>query len=217
MCLAFATGAQNLDSVDVDLNTSQKNEYLGKKWKFLIGFDANRSFFAGRNVKINGLRIGAKYKDVHRFGLGISGIARSVIFKDISVNEEDATDTSWVKFDAGYASLFYEYAFYRTKRWELIVPSYLGAGNVTAAYSDTAGLYQPFGNLPFAAFGTGLGVQFKIFRWFGVKTGVGYRFVYNAEEEIKEAFRGPYYKYGISIFFGELYKMVFKRDELEDW
>lgn len=43
-------------------------QYYGdKNWRFLLGFDAKRSFYAGYPVKFNGLRIGAEYKGVHRF------------------------------------------------------------------------------------------------------------------------------------------------------
>ncbi len=188
-----------------------------KKWKLLAGFDANRSFFAGRPVTINGLRLGAKYKEVHRFGIGFYALKRGVFFTDIDVDKEDATDTSYVQFNVGFASLFYEYAFFRSKRWELAVPTYLGAGDVSATYSDTAGLYQPLRTSPFVATGTGVVAQFKIIRWFGLKAGVGYRLVFNEEKAIRKAFRGPYYKFGVSIFFGDLYNSLFRRERLEPW
>ncbi len=200
------------DSLNIVSEEEQKNE-----WKFYFGFDFNRSFFAGRPVKINGFRVGAKLNYVHRFGIGIYGLNRDVVFRDVEVNELDATDTSLVKFSAGYGALFYERAWEVKKRWELMVPVYMGAGTIRGSYTDTAGLYQPLLEKPFSAAGVGFMAQYRIFRWFGVKAGVGYRVVFNGDKEIKQAFNGLYYKYGVTILFGELYRMVFKKDELEEW
>lgn len=211
MALPFFGIGQN-DSLSTLSEDKLKNE-----WKLYFGFDFNRSFFAGRPVKINGFRIGAKLNYVHRFGIGVYGLNRGVVFTDVKVNESDATDTSLVKFSAGYATLFYERAWEIKKRWELMVPVYLGAGTITGSYTDTAGVYQPLLEKPFSAAGLGFMAQYRIFRWFGVKAGIGYRVVFNSDKEVKQAFNGLYYKYGVTILFGELYRMVFKKSELEEW
>ncbi len=213
LCLTVGAYGQ-ADSLATTEGKPYKKE---KKWKALVGFDANRSFFAGRPVRINGLRLGAKYKNVHRFGVGFYGLRRGVFFKDIEVNQPDATDTSYVQFNVGFASLFYEYAFFTSKRWELAVPTFIAAGDVDATYSDTAGIYQPLATSTFFATGTGMVAQFKIIRWFGLKAGFGYRMVFNEDKATRRAFRGPYYKFGVSIFFGDLFNSVFRRNRLEPW
>ena len=54
--------------------------YGEKKWKVLVGLDARRSFFQGQKVKIDGLRIGAQFRGVHRFGLGTYSLSQKIIF-----------------------------------------------------------------------------------------------------------------------------------------
>lgn len=211
IAFSFTTYGQS-DTINAGIDNKRDNE-----WKIYFGFDFNRSFFAGRPVKINGIRLGAKLNYVHRFGIGVYGLDRDVAFRDVEVNEIDATDTSLVKFSAGYGALFYERAWEVKKRWELMVPVYLGAGTIRGSYTDTAGLYRPLLEKPFSAAGVGFMAQYRIFRWFGVKAGVGYRLVFNSDKEIKQTFNGLYYKYGVTILFGELYRMVFKKDELEEW
>jgi len=198
----------------MDTSTFQPHE---KEWRILVDFDANRSFFSGRPVKINGIRIGAKYRYKHRFGLGLYSLKKGVVFRDIPVEEPDATDTSYTRFDAGFGALFYEYTFFTSKRWELIVPSYIGFGNISVSYTDTTGVYQPLKDKPFSSLGTGIGAQFKIVRWFGVKGAIGYRRIIYGSDPVREAFNGIYYKYGVAIFIGELYKMAFKRETLKPW
>ena len=177
----------------------------------LIGFDSRRSFFAGRNVKINGLRLGMQYKDIHRFGLGFYGFRQGVVLDEIDVNEPDATDTSLVRFNAGYVALFYEFVFFKTKRWELMTPVYLGAGNVDVTYTDTAGLYRPLVQRPFSTGEITFTAQFKVWPWFALGAGAGYRLIFNAEPEIRQAFNSPIYILKASVLFGELYKIIFKK------
>lgn len=186
-------------------------EYYGeKKWKILVGFDASRSFFAGHPVKINGLRIGATFKGVHRFGIGFYGLQKNVLFEDIPVNEPDATDTSLVAFNVGYGTLFYERVLYKTKKWELAIPTYFGGGDVTAAYEDTAGVFVPLLKKTFSSIGIGFGVKYRLLRWLEPKVSVGYRLTFNTDNQVKRAFNRPYYAYGVNILFGELYRMAFK-------
>ena len=66
-------------------------QYGPKKWKFMVGLDARRSFFRGTPVKINGIRTGLEYKGVHRFGIGFYGLSKNAIFDNILVDNPAAT------------------------------------------------------------------------------------------------------------------------------
>lgn len=198
------------DSFAIPTRKFFPEHYGEKKWKFLIGFDASRSFFAGHPVKINGIRIGLEKKGVHRFGIGFYGLQRNVLFDDIPVEKEDVTDTSSVAFNVGYGTLFYERVLYKTKKWELAIPTYFGGGDVTATYEDTAGVFQPLLKKPFSAIGLGFGVKYRLLRWLEPKASIGYRLTFNTDSQVREAFNRPYYKYGVNILFGELYRMAFK-------
>lgn len=189
------------------------SEYGEKRWKFIVGLDARRSFFRGVPVKINGLRTGAEFKGVHRFGIGVYALSRQVVFTEIEVDDPAATDTSTVLFNVGFASLFYERIFFKSKKWELAIPSAFSRGTITGAFEDTSGLYKPFVNSPFSALALGFQTKYFILPWLAPRLSVGYRFTFNAAPEVKRAFNQPYLGFGIQILLGGLYRSIFKKEE----
>ena len=188
--------------------------YTGKhkKWKFLLGFDARRSFFAGKPVKIGGLRIGMEYKGIHRFGFGLYQLKKNVIFTDVPVDRPDGADTSRLKFALEFGTLFYERVVYGNKKWEISVPISLGRGDIKGSYLDTAGIFQPLVLREFSMLAFGISARYKLFSWLALGTGLGYRLLYKTEPEVRKTFQGVYYKYGVYVLFGELYRTVFKKN-----
>ena len=184
----------------------------GKKWKFLIGLDARRSFFSGVPVKLNGLKLGAEFRGVHRFGFGFYWLKRNVVFTDVNVAREDADPDTQVKFDLGYSSLFYERVFFKNRWWEIAFPFHLGGGNIKGTYRDTIGAYQPLYNRPFSCIASSVQVKFYPLEWLALRVSGGYRLTFNAQQEVKDAFNRPFYGFGLSINIIELYRVVFKKN-----
>lgn len=190
-----------------------------KTAKLLFAFDARRSYVLDNKVKFNGIKIGVELYEKHRIGLGIYGMQKPVEFVGFVDKQKfpDATDTIFFNFN--YSGIFYDYVWLRTKRWELTTPLHLGVGGIELKYLDTAHHVsaQPFvkgGSYVFALGGT---VQFKIWRWFALGTGGGYRKMLTHEENIKRPLDAPYYQFQVKILLGELYRMAFKRKNLEEW
>ena len=159
------------------------HSYGDKTWKLLLGFDARRSFLKDKPVKINGLRIGAKFRGVHRFGVGFYGLARDLVFQDLPVDEIDATDSSRVIFGLTYASLFYERVFYRNPKWEFSLPFLLSGGTLTGRYEDTAGVFRQNISETFSALSGGVQAKYYFFPWLAGRVSIGYRILFNTSPE----------------------------------
>ena len=56
-----------------------------------------------------------------------------------------------------------------------------------------------------------------MFRWFAIGAGLGQRWILNKDIAARKALNGPVRILQFKILFGELFKMTFKRNELEDW
>ncbi|WP_258540707.1 hypothetical protein [Parvicella tangerina] len=189
-----------------------------KKAKLMFALDARRSFVLDNKVKFNGFKIGVELYEKHRVGLGFYGLRKPVNFIGRIDKQEfpEATDTLFFNFN--YTGFFYDYVWLRTKRWELTTPTHLGIGAIEIQYQDTAGVRRP----PFikggsVVFGIGGSVQFKIWRWLALGTGGGYRAMLSKEENIKRPLNAPYYQFQVKILLGELFRMAFKREELDEW
>lgn len=186
------------------------SQYGTKKWKFVIGLDARRSFLSGLPVKLNGLKIGAEYKGVHRFGIGLYWLNRNAVFTDIIVDEPDASTDPEVHFNLGYTSLFYERVFLKTRWWEIALPIHLGGGSIRGNYRDTANTLRPLVDKSFSALAFSNQIKFYPLTWLAIRVSGGYRLTFNTTSEIKQAFNRPFYGFGLSINVVELYKKIFK-------
>lgn len=206
----------NCHSLSFNDSTNRKifpNTYGDKKWKVLFGLDARRSYFKDQKVKINGLRLGAQYKGVHRFGLGFYAIGESFIIKNINVDQADAINPTTIRVNVGFSTLFYERVFYKVPKWEVALPIYLGSGQLKTEYINNLGNYKPLSKTPFSVLGLGVSVKYYILSWLAPRIMIGHRFTYNTVPEIRTAFNKPFYTIGLSISLGELYKSVFKKDK----
>jgi hypothetical protein len=205
--------AYSQDSSKIKLTYFPKS-YGEKKWKPLICLDARRSYFAGNKVKINGLRFGASYKGVHNFGFGFYWLNKKVSFNNITdLSPNQNIENPEVRFNLGYSSIFYERVFIRTSRWEIAFPVHLAGGRILGYYKDTIGTFIPYTERPFSALIPTVQAKFYPISWLAIRTLVGYRIVFNSNQEVKQTFRTAFLGYGLSINPIELYKTLFKKNK----
>lgn len=205
---------------EINTDTSSKivlfpKEHGEKKWKVLLGLDARRSFFAGVPVKLNGLKIGAEYKGVHRFGFGFYWLKKNLVFTEITVEEPNASMEPEVHFDLGYSSLFYERIFLKTRWWEVAFPVHLGGGRIRATYKDTLGAFNLLFEKPFSTLAISTQLKFYPLEWIAFRTSLGYRITFNTDKQVKQAFNRPFFGFGLSINILGCYQAIFKKPPTE--
>ena len=190
-----------------------------RKAKIHFAFDARRSAVIDQTAKFNGITFGVELYEKHRIGIGFHGLQQEVRFRGAVDKDLYPTATDTLFFNFAYTSLFYDRIWFRNKRWELSSPLHLGAGALTIRYMDTAGIKAPpFVNGGSMIASTGGYAQFKVFRWFALGAGVGYRSALIRDKNITRALNAPYYQFQFKLLLGELYKMTFRKEELTgDW
>jgi hypothetical protein len=65
--------------------------------------------------------------------------------------------------------------------------------------------------------GLGGSAQFKVWRWLALGTGAGYRQMLTRDENIGRSLNAPFYQLQLKLLLGELYRMAFRKEELEAW
>lgn len=191
------------DTIKID---EIKNE---KKIKFLLSFDNRNSSVLDEPVKFNGLKIGLEYKNVHDFGLGFYS-TQNAIRKQA---KEQGLD---VQATMNYTTIFYQYTFLQNRKWELALPVHFGSGRANLLFIDSRTdsviilkngekredeIKYPIAELGFEA-------QYKVFRWFGFGSGIGYRFTFSNDKNVKNLLNAPVFSFKIKIFLGELYRAI---------
>lgn len=210
--------SQNFSGFAQEATDSLPKERKIKKAKLYFAFDASRSLIREPNVKFNGFKIGVELQEKHRLGISFHGLSEPVRFKGRINRKEypEATDTLFFNFN--YASIFYDYVWLRTKRWELTSPIHLGSGNIEISYQDTTGRRRaPFLSNSTVMVGFGGSAQFKVFRWFALGAGAGYRQMLTRDENIGKSLNAPFYQFQLKILVGEIFRMAFRRETLEEW
>lgn len=176
--------------------------------KLVLGFDTRRSFFSNTDVKITGIRAGLEFDHRVRFWLGLHFL-NTPIYRAFHVSDSlGIPDTIHSKMNFGYLSFITEYVWLRTKRWEASVPLYIGFGNMSFTGFE-AGTTKKFGLLELDVQG-----HYKFFSWIGLGGGVGYRWMLSRDDRLRRNFNNPVYIFKVKLFLGELYKSIFKPDEV---
>ncbi len=195
------------DTVATD-TVKQKN-----KWRMIFSFDTRRSFIVSRNATIFGLKPGVELNKKHRFGIGLYSLSNPIILDDVRTPE---FDTAAIRLEFGYGSIYYEYVLLNNKRWEFTVPFHLGGGTVKLSHRDSLGQFIPWREQGVMATELSVTGYYKVLRWFAVGGGVGYRAMVTRDEQTKRAFNAPIYIIKARLLVGEIYKMIFKKDKIDE-
>lgn len=197
--------------VPKDSNSAfDKWEIPPKRLKPIFGFDSRRSFFAGRGVKLFGIRGGVQYYDKYRTGIGIYGFNQPLIMRDIPVEQPDYDlNDPRTRYQVSYVGLFYERIWHSHRRWEITTPAYLGIGGLNIEYMDTTGQFSFLQSGGFTMMEVDGSAQFKVFTWLALHAGLGYRVVFSNELQLQKAFNGATYSFGIGILIGPLWREIF--------
>ncbi len=201
---------QKLDSLQAKFKTDSAYLYRYKKVKFLLAIDTRNSFIHTDKkiaVNVNGFQIGLVYKDHHNFALGFYSVLNT---QSKQIQSDNLTKVN-INLKIGYTTLFYEYIFLDTKRWEIGIPVEIGHGNYQTTETDSAGkTVKSFADTTQKSinlFGAGLDVTFKVWTWLGVNAMGGYRLASGGNLNGVN-FNGVFYSVGMQIYFGQLYKMA---------
>lgn len=198
--VAFSSHAQLIDSIA---------QHFEVKPKFSARFDSRNSFVASQNAHIFGIKIGWEYNDAIKLGIGYNRLDSKISKPKYSLNDETMNfDTleSTLKFE--YLSPFFEYVFFKTKRWEHAIPVQIGIGNSRYEYIDKAGIVHYENYRPVVLYEPAMTTQFKIFPWIGLGAGVGYRLILVGNRQINENLNSPIYVFRVKVFLGDLYRGV---------
>lgn len=200
--LAFASSsnAQLLDSI---------SQHFEVKPKFSARFDSRNSFVATQNARIFGIKIGWEYNDAIKLGIGYNRLDSKISKPRYEINNETSgfdTLESVLKFE--YLSPFFEYVFFKTKRWEHAIPVQIGIGNSRYEYIDKTGIMHYENYRPVVLYEPTMTTQFKFFPWIGIGAGVGYRLILVGNRQINENLNSPIYVVRLKVFFGDLYRSV---------
>jgi hypothetical protein len=196
--------------------------YLHSKPTLAGDLGSIQTFFYGFKAPIEYTDAGLSFAGRVRIGIGYSKLKtpdhKGTVREDnspfyinkyfINSNGENDTVTSQLHFN--YFVFFMEYVFYRSKHWEFSVPFRFGFGKTfyECAYNGDdiisdkhfAFIYRP-----------SVSFDYRICRWVGFNTEIGYKFTLSSQKSIRSNFSSPTYNFGFFIYYSELWKVAAKQ------
>lgn len=202
------------DTVALRLQLQKDSAYIFRfrKVQVLFSLDRRSTFLEttakdNTPVHMNGLKMGLTLMERHRTGIGFYKIDRSAK-RMIGLNGT----TVPLDFNLSYLTVFYEYYFIHSKRWDLGMPFEIGAGRyyATDVAEEKKGVLFPMG--------TAIDARFRPLRWMTLNLMGGYRLVGNNNSPVN--LNNWFYAYGVSLhtrnFYNDTRWMLKKRRYRKD-
>lgn len=169
-----------------------------------VKFDFRFSFIASRDFRTSGFKIGVSFNRKLKMGLGYNQL---IVPAKSTIKDNDKLFNAELKYI--YFSPYFEYVYHTSKRWEFNLSAQVGFGRghyqyynvdedrtVKTKYSTILS-YEPV-----------MLIDYKIIRWFGVGTGVGYRLIFYKNSNIEEHLTSPVYVFKVKVYLGEIVRTI---------
>ncbi|MBC7447334.1 MAG: hypothetical protein H7330_04690, partial [Hymenobacteraceae bacterium] len=124
-----------------------------------------------------------------------------------------------------YVAAYAEYVIRGNPRWELSVPVQIGYGKYYHEQIGPTGVRQRSARDRVWLLEPTIGGHYRIFRWFGLGGGVGWREAFSVKPQYSNQLAGPIFYARAKLFLGDFYKVARGRQRLftqqglrpEDW
>lgn len=183
--------------------------YPFKKWKPELQFDGRYTVLNNEAAQIFGIRFGAEHKRVHRFGIGIYAWS-----SDIS--ERISTETGLTeefRYNFAYSSLYYERVMYYSRKVEFALTGHLGNGRISISVKPPGDNdFTPQNSrdvFPLEVSGSGF---YNITWWLSVGGGLGYRYMRQAPDVIRDQLNGQVYVLKARLRITKLLRSIYNKD-----
>jgi hypothetical protein len=194
-----------LDSLKQKLKADSVWTYRFKKFRPFFSLDNRKSFIRNSPVDFKGLQAGVIYKERHTVGLGIYRILQQT---QRPVRTKDNTNRILSqRLTLNYLTLFYQYALIDKRYFEIDIPVEMGLGNATISMVDSLTQKELHRDeIPIIPLGISLQLVIKPFKWVGMSTMGGYRYVNQKDDRLN--FSGWYYSFGLWVDVRQIYRDI---------
>lgn len=188
----------------------QKKEEKTSLSPFLV-FDSYYSFIGNKSADVWGFRGGVKYDEKWKFGIGYNFISSDIVENKVL----PANEIPFAKNDTVKAQLFFryfplmvEYVHYNRGSWQISTPLQIGYGQSYFQYFAKNDDERRIFKKGVIASQLGVNAQYRIVKWVGITSGIGYRIMLINNKEIDTKMNSPIFAIGIKVYLAEVVKSI---------
>lgn len=173
-------------------------------------FDQRYSLVDAQLVGINGLKLGLEWRGRYRAGAGVYLLSPGIR----AVSVDPVLDGANAELRFRYVAVYGEYVLLGNPRWEISAPVQVGYGKYYHEARSAEG--QPLRSIRDRVWllEPTIGGHYRVFRWFGLGAGVGWREAFSVKPQYGNQLDGPIFYGRVKFFLGDLYKVVRGRQRL---
>lgn len=172
------------------------------------GLDSRNSFISNRRAHIWGIKVAADLGELVQLGIGYNRLDDDITRKVYFINENSVFDSAQGELRMDYVSWYARYVFYRNGRWKVsVIPFQLGIGRSRYMHMEAEEKVYTDQRM-IIVYETGFSISYKIFKWLGVGTDVGVRWMVKDNPAIPEKFNSPQYAFYGIIYWTEILRAV---------
>lgn len=191
----YSQSNQQVGIFEEDFRTSFKI-----KPKLDVKLDTRFSFIAASDIRTTGFKVGLSFNRKFKMGLGYNRLispSRSFIQKE------------GVKYKADlyyeYLSPYLEYIYHNSEKWEFNIAIQFGIGRGYYQYYNGVTESKEKTNQSFIlSYEPSMLIDYKIVRWVGIGSGIGYRLILYKNKNISEHLTSPVFIFKAKIYLGEI-------------
>lgn len=173
------------------------------KPKLDVKLDNRFSFIQDNALKTIGVKVGLNFNRKFKVGMGMNQmlvpLERKIIIDSATVP---------VNLEYFYFSPYLEYVYFNSKKWEFSLSTQLGVGGASYQYENENGKKIKAVGSVVLSYEPSMLIDYKIIRWIGIGTGVGYRLIYYKSPGVAEKFSSPEYVIKLKIYLGEIVRTI---------
>lgn len=178
-----------------------------KRWKADLQLDGRWSVINDARMQIGGIRFGLEHKRVHRFGIGFFNWSSAFSVPnpqiDLLANVES------VRTNTSYITAYYERVYFFSRKWETAITLHLGAGTIQTSYllagEEAFRELDPERVNPVELSTSGF---YHLTWWLSFGGGMGYRYMRNSPDAVKEVYNAPVYIAKAKVRLGRLVRRI---------
>ena len=210
--LPVGARAQAMGPVRPDSAVRRPNITRLPRNRFVVQYDSRYSILNHHLTTINGLKLGLEFKSRFRTGAAIYFLSTGVPSRQ--AKPDNAAEDADAEIRFRYLAVYAGYVLLEKRRWELSANMQLGLGSAYVLYEaddgdldktprDFLGIVEPT-----------LAAQYRVFRWSGIGTGLGWRQPVFVPVAIQKELNGPVFYLRANLFLGELFKVIKQKEPL---
>jgi len=168
-----------------------------------VKLDNRYSFIRALDVRTIGIKAGLSFNQKFKTGIGFNRMLLSV--KSL-IKENNKLLAANLKYY--YFSPYIEYYYYNSKRWAFDLSAQVGFGQAYLQGLTINGEKIIRKKTWILSYEPAMLIDYKIIRWIGIGTGVGYRIILYKSSGIDQKFSSPEYIFKLKVYLGEIYRTI---------